>query len=96
VAVIVAETVAVAVLVEMVKVAVVAPVGIEIDAGTRAEELLLESVTVRPPDGALPVKVTVPVEEEPPETVEGLTEIDAKATLTVGVIVKAAVLVRPA
>jgi hypothetical protein len=65
------------------------------DVGTVAEEVLLESVTVTPPEGALPAKVTVPVEEEPPETDEGLTDTDAKATLVLGVILMAAVLLRP-
>jgi hypothetical protein len=35
--------------------------------------LLLVNVTTKPPDGAAPVRVTVPVEEVPPDTEAGLT-----------------------
>ena len=38
---------------------------------TVAAALLLESVTTNPPAPALPVKLTVPVAEFPPVTVEG-------------------------
>ena len=56
----------------IVKVAVVAPAGMVMLAGTVAADLLLESVTTTPPVGARPVRVTVPVEEEfPPTTVVG-------------------------
>ena len=48
-------------LVAAVKVAVVAPGGTVTDAGTVATAaLLLESDTTAPPEGAAPVKVTVP------------------------------------
>jgi hypothetical protein len=41
-----------------------------------AEVLLLESVTTAPPAGAGPERVTVPVDEPPPCTDEGLRLID--------------------
>jgi len=51
------------------------PPGMVIDAGTVAAAVLeLVSVTTRPPDGAAPVSVTVPVEVAPPVTELGLTE----------------------
>ena len=50
-----------------VKVTVVAP------AGTCAEVLLLDNVTVAPPAGATPLSVTVPTELFPPTTVLGFT-----------------------
>ena len=43
--------------------------------GTVAEVLLLERFTVAPPLGAAPLRVTVPVEEEPPFTLPGLSAI---------------------
>jgi hypothetical protein len=43
------------------KVAVVAPEATVTDAGTVSRALLLESVTVEPPEGAVCVKVTVQV-----------------------------------
>jgi hypothetical protein len=75
----------------MVKVALVAPPATETLAGTcAAETLLLCNVTVAPPVGAAPFKVTVPVELAPPTTVPGLREIeDRVAALTVTVVVRA-------
>jgi hypothetical protein len=59
---------------EMVKVAVLAPAATRTLAGTvAAAVLLLDRVTVRPPVGAAPVSVTVPVDVLPPITVVGLT-----------------------
>lgn len=56
-----------------VKVAVVAFAGTVTLAGTcAAAVLLLERVTTAPPVGAALLKVTVPVEEVPPTTDEGL------------------------
>ena len=46
-----------------------------------------------PPEGAAPVRVTVPVEELPPTTVVGFNEIPCSAEL--GDTVRAAVLVTP-
>jgi hypothetical protein len=48
-------------------------------AGTVATLLLLERLTTAPPDGAPPVKVTVPVDEVPPTTAGGLTLIAFRA-----------------
>jgi hypothetical protein len=39
--------------------------------------LLLESVTTAPPEGAAPLKVTVPCEDTPPTTLVGLRASDA-------------------
>ena len=41
--------------------------------GTVAEVLLLDRFTTAPPVGAAPLRVTVPVEEEPPFTLPGLS-----------------------
>jgi hypothetical protein len=57
-----------------VKVALLAPAGTSTLKGTLAASLLLESMTCTPPAGALPLKVTVPVEDcMPPVTLEGLS-----------------------
>lgn len=56
-----------------VKVTVIAPAGTSTAAGTCAELLLLDRVTVAPPAGATPLSVTVPTELFPPTTVIGLT-----------------------
>ena len=80
-------------LVVTVKVAVVLPAGTVTLASTVATDvLLLVRVTTAPPDGAGPVKVTVPVDEVPPFTEAGLrlTEVSAAA-----VTVKVAVFVTP-
>ena len=55
-----------------VNVAVVDPAATVTEAGTVALALLLERVTVKPPVGAVPLRVTVPVLEEPPITEVGL------------------------
>ncbi len=50
-------------------------------AGTIASEVFeLDSVTVVPPAGAAAVSVTVPVADEPPVTLAGLTATDDSAT----------------
>ena len=46
---------------------------------------MLESVTVAPPAGAAPLKVTVPVEEFPPVTLVGFSESEASVTEETGV-----------
>ena len=54
------------------KVPVVEPAGIVIEAGTEAYcDRELRRLTVQPPVGAADVRVTVPVEVCPPVTVEG-------------------------
>lgn len=56
------------------KVALVAPAPTVTVAGTVARDvLLLERLTTPPPAGALPVRVTVPVEGVPPTTVVGFS-----------------------
>jgi len=89
----VAETDNVTARVETVKVAVVLPAAILTEPGTFADVLLLDSDTETPPEGAAPVKVTVPVADVPPVTVEGLTETDERETA--GATVSAAVLLTP-
>ena len=77
----------------IVNVALVAPAATVTLAGTwAAVVLLLVRVTTAPPDGAGPVKVTVPVDEVPPITELGLrlTGVSAAA-----VTVRVAVLVTP-
>ena len=74
-------------------VALVAPAVTVTLAGTcAADVLLLVRVTTAPPDGAGPVKVTVPVDEVPPITELGLrlTGVSAAA-----VTVRVAVFVTP-
>ncbi len=56
-----------------VNVALAAPAGTVTLAGTVAADILLESETVAPPYGAGPLRVTVPVEDEPPLTLVGLS-----------------------
>ncbi len=81
----------------MVNVAEVAPAATVTFAGTcAAGALLLESVTTAPPEGAAPVNFTVPVEEEPPVTVAGLTVTPLPLPVNVGAVtVKLAVLLAP-
>src|SRR6476660_10540400 len=73
------------------KVALLAPAGTVTLAGTVAAVLLLDSVTVAPPVGAAPLRVTVPVDELPPVTLVGLTATEDKdkaAGVTVSVAVR--------
>jgi hypothetical protein len=56
------------------KVALVAPAGTVMVAGTVAAVELSESETTAPPAGAAALNVTVPVEPLPPTTVAGLSE----------------------
>jgi hypothetical protein len=62
-----------------VNVAVVAPAATVTDAGTEAFELDDVSVTVCPPAGAAPLRVTVPIELAPQTTVLGLRVTEATA-----------------
>lgn len=62
------------------KVAVVAPAATVTLAGTWADELLLVSVTIAPPVGAAPVRVTAPFEELPPMTLAGLRDTEPSDT----------------
>ena len=78
--------------VEMVNVADVAPAATDTVAGTVAFVELDESETTIPPEPAGPVKVTVPVEDTPPMTVLGATEMLA---IVGGLMVSVAVLVTP-
>lgn len=73
VAVIVAELLLVTAPVVIVNVALVEPpVTLTLGGTAATEELLLASVTVCPAEGAAEVRVTVPVDEEPPTTDVGL------------------------
>jgi len=73
VAVIVAELLVAAASVVIVNVALVAPPAtLTLGGAAATEELLLANVTVCPPEGAAEVRVTVPVDEEPPTTDAGL------------------------
>ncbi len=68
-------------LVLTVNVVLVAPAAtVTLDGTLAAVVLLLESVTTAPPDGAAPLKVTVPVEEFPPVTLVGFSESDERET----------------
>jgi hypothetical protein len=73
-------------------VAVVEPAGTVTFAPTCATAVsLLDSVTTAPPAGAAPVRVTVPVEPEPPVTVVGFSVTDDKVTTAAGLTVSVAV-----
>jgi len=82
VAVMVAMVVLVTALVITVKVAVVDPAGTVTLDGTVAFVLLLLSDTLRPPAGAGPVNVTVPVELVPPLTDAGLSVSELRVAAT--------------
>ena len=92
VAVIVAVVTELTAVVEIVKVPVVAPAATVTDAGTVALAVLELKVITLPDDPAGPLKVTVPVEDEPPETVAGLI---VKEENVAGLIVSVAVWLVP-
>jgi hypothetical protein len=76
------------VLVLTLKVALVLPAGTETLDGTVATDVfLLESVTSAPPDGALELSVTVPVELLPPLTLVGFRVSEEMAAADPGVMV---------
>ena len=79
--------------VETANVALVAPAGTVTLAGTvAAAVLLLACVTTTPPVGAVPLSVTVPLEDAPPVMVVGTTlTVDSSEGLTV----RAALIVTP-
>ena len=81
------------------KVALLAPAGTITLEGTLAEPLLLESITLTPPIGAGPLRVTVPVEDcTPPTTLVGLNVSEERETGGggAGLTVSEAVFVTPA
>jgi len=76
------------------KVAVVAPGGtVTLDGTVATFVLLLKSWTVIPVEGAAPLRVTAPVDELPPTTVDGFKLNDSNAGA--GVKVNAAIFVMP-
>ena len=76
---------AVTLLVVTVNVALLAPAATVTFAGTVAAAVLpLERETVAPPLGAGPLRVTVPVEEDPPLTLVGLSATDESVELPGG------------
>jgi hypothetical protein len=77
-----------------VKVALELPAGTVTEGGTTVLELLSDNVTTTPPAGAVPVRVTVPVEEVPPVTLAGFSDTPETATKA-GVMVSNEVRVTP-
>src|SRR6266403_399484 len=83
-------------LVLTVNVALLAPAATVTVAGTVAVDVLpLERETAAPPLGAGPLRVTVPVEGDPPVTLMGLSAIEESVVEPCGVTVSEAVLVPP-
>ena len=78
-------------------VALVAPAATVTLDETVADMLLLERLTMAPPLGAAPLRVTVPVEGDPPVTVLGLSVIEVSVGLDEeGITVREAVMLAPA
>jgi len=89
---------AVTALVATVNVALVAPAAtVTLDGVLATVVLLLESVTVAPPEGAAAVNVTVPVDEFPPVTLVGFRVSEERVARggATGVTVSEADLVTP-
>jgi len=85
-AVVVAVTLAATAVVPIVNVAVVLPAGTVTETGTETGPLVLLRLTARPPAGAAPLRVTVPVDGVPPVTLDGLNvTLDGVAAVTVTV-----------
>jgi hypothetical protein len=63
------------------KVAEVAPAGTVTLASTWAELLSLDRVTTAPPVGAGALSATVPVEPDPPDTLDGLSVSELRTTV---------------
>ena len=104
-AVIVTEVVDETEVVATVKVVLVAPAGTVAFKGTVATALFLDRDTTKPPDGAAPVKLTVPCEEFPPTSVVGFKITEDRSTgagggragaVTVNVALLVVVPLRPA
>jgi hypothetical protein len=86
----------VTVVVFTVNVALVAPAATVTLAGTVAAEAPLERLTTAPLLGAGPLRVTVPVEEEPLVTLLGLSVTEERVgDVPAGVTVSVAVLLAP-
>src|SRR5436190_12142391 len=81
----VAETAAPTVPVEIVNVALVDPAGTVMLAGTVAG-LPLDNDTRAPPAGAAALRIAVPVTALPPTTLDVLSEIEERVTVTAGVV----------
>ena len=62
-------------------VALVAPAGTVTLAGVDAMAESAESDTITPPLGAAPLSVTVPAEDVPPATLDGLSASDVNVTV---------------
>lgn len=75
--------------VEIVNVAVVAPAGtVTVDGTDATVGSLLESATIAPSVGAAAVRVAVPVEELPPCTVVGLSDMELSVAPGAAVVLK--------
>ena len=87
----------VTVLVLTVNVALLAPAATVTLKGTVAAAVLpLERETAAPPVGAGPLRVTVPVEGDPPVTLMGLSAIEESVAEPGGATLSEAVMVTPA
>jgi hypothetical protein len=76
----------------MLKVVAVLPAATVTVVGTVAKALLLDKDTERPPLGAAPLSVTVPVADVPPVRLVGVIESEERETVAAGLMVSVAVL----